>query len=64
MEGNRWRKSTYSNGGEGNCVELSRNGQGLLVRDSKAPLSGTLMFADTSASAFLTAVAAGLYQRS
>ena len=62
MEG-KWRKSSYSNGGEANCVELARTQQGLLARDSKAPLSGMLSFADTSASAFLTAVKAGQFDR-
>jgi uncharacterized protein DUF397 len=31
----RWRKSSYSNGDGGNCVEVARPGAGLLVRDSK-----------------------------
>lgn len=63
MEGKRWRKSTYSNGGEANCVELARNEQGLLARDSKAPFSGMLSFTDESASAFLSAVKAGRFGR-
>jgi hypothetical protein len=62
MEGN-WKKSSYSQGGDANCVELACTEQGLLVRDSKAPLGGMLSVADTSASAFLVAVKAGLYQR-
>lgn len=57
MEG-KWRKSSYSQGGDANCVELSLSGQGLLVRDSKAPLSGMLSCAGTSASAFVSAVKA------
>lgn len=63
MEGTRWRKSTYSNGGEANCVELDLSKKGLLVRDSKAPLGGMLSVAATSASAFLTAVKVGTYGR-
>ena len=55
MEGT-WRKSSYSQGGEGNCVELARDERGLLARDSKSPLSGMLSFTDESASAFLSAV--------
>jgi hypothetical protein len=62
MEGN-WKKSSYSQGGDANCVELAPGEQGLLIRDSKAPLSGTLSFAGASAPAFLAAVKAGLYQR-
>jgi hypothetical protein len=51
-----WRKSSYSN--QGNCVELAPSEQGLLVRDSKAPLSGMLSFTDVAASAFRSAVKA------
>lgn len=58
-----WRKSSYSGGTGGDCVELARTGQGLLARDSKAPLGGMLSFADTSASAFLAAVKGGRYDR-
>lgn len=61
MEGN-WRKSTYSDGAS-NCVELAWGKQGLLARDSKSPLTGTLSFADTSASAWLAAVKAGSFDR-
>ncbi len=62
MEG-KWRKSSHSQGGDANCVELSSSGQSLLVRDSKAPLGGMLSFADTSASAFLSAVKGGRFDR-
>ncbi len=61
MEGN-WRKSTYSDGAS-NCVELARDNQSLLVRDSKSPLSGMLVFADRGAAHFLDAVKAGRYGR-
>lgn len=53
--------SSYSN--QGNCVELLRHDQGLLARDSKAPLGGTLSFAEQGAFAFITAVKAGQFQR-
>ncbi len=62
MEG-KWRKSSRSQGGDANCVELARDKQGLLVRDSKSPLSGMLMFADRSAAHFLNAVKAGRFGR-
>lgn len=62
MEG-KWRKSSYSQGGDANCVELAWDDQGLLTRDSKAPLSGMLSFADVSASAFLAAVKGGRFDR-
>lgn len=61
--GKRWRKSSYSGGTGGDCVELARDERGLSARDSKSPNGATLWFADTSASAFLTAVKAGRYQR-
>jgi Domain of unknown function (DUF397) len=33
-----WRKSTFSNGSGGNCVEVARNLAGIVaVRDSKQP---------------------------
>ncbi|GGP59972.1 DUF397 domain-containing protein [Streptomyces abikoensis] len=33
-----WRKSSYSNGGDGNCVEVADNIPGAVpVRDSKYP---------------------------
>lgn len=58
MEG-KWRKSSYSQGGDANCVELAPGEQGLLVRDSKAPARGMLTFADQAASVWLAAVKAG-----
>ena len=62
MEGN-WRKSSYSDNGDANCVELARDERGLLARDSKAPNGGTLSFAGAGAAAFLTAVKAGRFDR-
>lgn len=62
MEGN-WKKSSYSQGGDANCVELALVERGLLARDSKAPLNGMLSFADAGASAFLAAVKAGRFDR-
>ena len=38
-----WRKSTYSDGGEGDtCVEIANVHPRIAVRDSKAPSRGTL----------------------
>ncbi|MEU0426676.1 DUF397 domain-containing protein [Streptomyces canus] len=38
-----WRKSTYSDGGEGDtCVEIAAAGPRIAVRDSKAPARATL----------------------
>jgi hypothetical protein len=47
LAGARWRKSSFSGGGAnggGGCVEAAHlpNGQ-IALRDSKSPLSGTLL---------------------
>ncbi|MFJ8751684.1 DUF397 domain-containing protein [Streptomyces sp. NPDC102441] len=40
-----WRKSSYSNGDGGNCVEVADGFPGLVpVRDSKAPDGPALVF--------------------
>jgi hypothetical protein len=61
--GRTWRKSSYSGGTGGDCVELCWDKEGLLARDSKSPLSGMLSFTDGAASAFLTAVKGGRLDR-
>jgi hypothetical protein len=40
----RWRKSSYSSGDgqQGDCVEVAFAAEVVVVRDSKAPASGTL----------------------
>ncbi|PPS87923.1 DUF397 domain-containing protein [Streptomyces sp. MH60] len=39
----RWRKSSYSEGGDGNtCVEIADLYTRIAIRDSKAPSQGTL----------------------
>ena len=49
-----WRKSSYSDGGDNNCVEVADGYTGLVpVRDSKTPTSRPLVF---SASSWLTFV--------
>jgi hypothetical protein len=35
-----WRKSSYSSGGESNCVEVAMTDELVAVRDSKDPQSG------------------------
>ncbi|MCX5049863.1 MULTISPECIES: DUF397 domain-containing protein [unclassified Streptomyces] len=40
-----WRKSTYSDGGEGDtCVEVAPLPTRIAIRDSKAPARATLTF--------------------
>jgi hypothetical protein len=58
-----WRKSTFSGGNGGNCVELGRrtdSTRGGAVRDSKNP-HGPVLMADLRA--VLTTVQAGRFDR-
>ncbi|MFE6166031.1 DUF397 domain-containing protein [Streptomyces sp. NPDC056486] len=42
-----WRKSSYSNGGDANCVEVADGFLGIVpVRDSKCPEGHTLVVPD------------------
>ncbi|SEC03487.1 protein of unknown function [Streptomyces sp. 2224.1] len=55
-----WRKSSYSNGGDANCVEVSDGFPGAVpVRDSKNPAGGVLLFPDTAWSGFMATVKDG-----
>ncbi|MGH3778541.1 MAG: DUF397 domain-containing protein [Pseudonocardiaceae bacterium] len=60
LTGAHWRKSSYSNGNGGDCVEvadLPDGGRG--VRDSKDPTGPALMFTATEWAAFTAGVRAG-----
>ena len=49
-----WRKSTYSDGGEGDtCVEIATLPARIAVRDSKAPARATLSFPAPAFTAFI-----------
>ncbi|GAA2269802.1 hypothetical protein GCM10010145_00140 [Streptomyces ruber] len=49
-----WRKSSYSDGGANNCVEVSDGHPGIVpVRDSKVPGAPPLIFPTASWSAFV-----------
>ncbi|GHC42607.1 DUF397 domain-containing protein [Streptomyces flavofungini] len=49
-----WRKSTYSGGGGGDCLEFADNIPGTVpVRDSKNPTGPALHFPPTAWSAFI-----------
>ena len=51
-----WRVSTYSSGSNGNCVEVSRSDNLILIRDSK-DRSGTILSIPRAAwKAFLATV--------
>jgi hypothetical protein len=54
-----WRKSSYSNGNGGACVEVARNLAGAVaVRDSKDPEGPKLAFAPAQWRAFTARVKA------
>ncbi|MGW4874427.1 DUF397 domain-containing protein [Streptomyces chartreusis] len=55
-----WRKSSYSEGGANDCLEVSDDDPGIVpVRDSKRPDDGTLIFSASSWSAFTAGVKRG-----
>ncbi|MFI6079467.1 DUF397 domain-containing protein [Streptomyces sp. NPDC051217] len=52
-----WRKSSYSNGEGGDCVEVADGLPGAVpVRDSKAPQAGALILPAPAWTAFITGV--------
>ncbi|MBW1601360.1 DUF397 domain-containing protein [Streptomyces sp. JJ66] len=56
----RWRKSSYSNGGDATCVEVSDSFPGVTpVRDSKAPNGPALLFLAGGWGDFVSAVKRG-----
>jgi hypothetical protein len=60
LEGVQWRKSSYSGGSGGNCVEVAGRLAGVIaVRDSKDPDGPKLAFAPDAWGAFTAAVKAG-----
>ncbi|MFF7143429.1 DUF397 domain-containing protein [Streptomyces nodosus] len=53
----RWRKSSFSGGGEGNdCVEITNVDTHIAVRDSKAPARATLTFPAEAFGVFVEAL--------
>jgi hypothetical protein len=55
-----WRKSSYSDGGASNCVEVADGHVGIVpVRDSKIPAGRPLVFGTSSWGSFLEAVKGG-----
>ncbi|GFE15323.1 hypothetical protein Sgleb_33700 [Streptomyces glebosus] len=60
LAANVWRKSSYSNGGDANCVEVSDGFPGAVpVRDSKNPSGGALLIPTDAWSAFIAGVKDG-----
>jgi hypothetical protein len=63
MQHLRWRKSSYSSGQGGNCIEIANLGHDLrAVRDSKHPRGGLLIFPAAEWSQFVTSVCAGKFE--
>jgi hypothetical protein len=58
-EGATWRKSTYSNGSGGNCVEVADLPNGRAVRDSKHPEGPILVFTGDAWRAFIQSIEVG-----
>ncbi|WKX71910.1 DUF397 domain-containing protein [Streptomyces sp. XD-27] len=55
-----WRKSSYSDGGANNCVEVADGHPGVMpVRDSKDPDGPALVFTSAAWSSFVTAIKRG-----
>lgn len=59
MRDSKWRKSSYSSGQGGACVEVADLDSGRAVRDSKNPAGPALTFAPAQWSAFTAGVRAG-----
>jgi len=60
IKGAVWRKSSYSSGNGGNCVEVADlPGGGFAMRDSKNPQGPALKFTRAEWEAFLAGVRAG-----
>lgn len=57
-----WRRSSYSDGQGGSCVEVAHGLPGLVpVRDSKDPEGPALIFTTGSWAAFVSAVRRGAF---
>ncbi|MBT2488193.1 DUF397 domain-containing protein [Streptomyces sp. ISL-96] len=54
-----WYKSSFSGGGQGECLEVARGYAGVPVRDSKAVNGPALVFSADGWSSFVTAVRDG-----
>lgn len=54
-----WRKSSYSNGAGGMCVEVAYVDGGVAVRDSKNPAGAILRFSGAEWDAFLAGIRDG-----
>jgi hypothetical protein len=58
----QWRKSSYSTGSNGGCVEIAANIPGIIaIRDSKNPAGGALVVRAAVFGSFLAEVTDGRY---
>jgi hypothetical protein len=66
LEGVVWRKSSYSGGGQSQCVEIADvcAGAGVAVRDSKNPTGPVLLLAGAAFACFLDGATGGDFARS
>jgi hypothetical protein len=65
LEGANWRKSSYSGGNGGACVEVASNLPDVIaVRDSKDPDGPRLAFSRSDWRAFLAGLQAGQFSLS
>ena len=52
-----WRKSSYSDGGDGDdCVQLANSPTHIAIRDTKAPARATLTFPTEAFTPFIAAL--------
>ncbi|HKT04582.1 MAG TPA: DUF397 domain-containing protein [Rugosimonospora sp.] len=58
-----WRKSSYSGGNGGNCVEVATLPSVVAVRDSKRPDGGMLVFSRSEWAEFVDATKVGEFDR-
>ncbi|MFG3304237.1 DUF397 domain-containing protein [Streptomyces wuyuanensis] len=60
-----WRKSSYSGGSSGDCLEIGESGATCVpVRDSKNPHGPALVFGPSAWTAFVGALKANPFDRS
>ncbi|RZS34061.1 uncharacterized protein DUF397 [Herbihabitans rhizosphaerae] len=52
LSGARWRRSSFSDNGAGNCVEIAFVTGSSAIRDSKQPAGGTVSVPPTAWHAF------------
>ncbi|MBZ9640659.1 MULTISPECIES: DUF397 domain-containing protein [unclassified Streptomyces] len=61
LTGAQWRKSSYSGGTGGECVEVAHLTPHTAIRDSKNPTHGALTVTSESFARFISATAAGVF---